>query len=199
MVKFTKDEQEFINHCFSSTLVYFVENPLERDNEEHIRQAINYRNYNIGHIGVENHKLMHSILDKLGYCKDGKTTKTEAMTREIELEKEKAEIWAKERDFTIEQIDGKIKELQKMKRDLVNHDKKFNEEVKEKAVVAQNEFKEKIKEERIESQNLLIKETQKALKDMTLRELRTIAMQNKIPKYSRMLKVDLITAIEESV
>ena len=106
--EFTKDEQGFIDHCFNSTLHVFLENPLKRDNADHIREAVNYRNYKIGTIGPENHVLMWSILDKLGYCKDGKITKNEEYKRQLSLEQEKAELWAKQRDLAVSECDTKI-------------------------------------------------------------------------------------------
>lgn len=197
-IKFTTEEQTFIDHCFNSTLHIFVENPLNRDNTEDIRKAVNYRNYNIGSIGVKNHEYMHSIFDKMGYCRDGKTTKDEEYQRELALEKEKAEIWTKTRDLALVEVKNKMKELRKLEKELLNHDTKFNEVIKKKAKIAQTEFKEKMKEERRESQSLLIQETRKSVDDMNLRELRLMAKQRKIINYSRMKKVDLLEAVKEA-
>lgn len=196
--EFTKDEQGFIDHCFKSTLHVFLENPLKRDNADHIREAVNYRNYNIGTIGPENHILMWSILDKLGYCKDGKITKDEEYKRQLSLEQEKAELWAKQRDVAVSECDTKISELQQIKRDLINHDIKFNEVVKEKAKVAQEEFKEQIKEERIESRTMLIRESQSLVDTMNVRQLRVLCSEKGIKNYSRLNKAEMQTAIKEA-
>jgi len=195
MVQFTPQEQKWIDHCFDATLFQFVKNPLTRDNLDHIRQAINYRNYHIGQIGVKNHALMHSIFDKMGYCRDGKTTKDNAMKKEIALEKEKAAIWTQQREEALAQIDAKIMELIQMKKDLQTHDDSFNLIVKEKAKVAEAAFKKDIKAERKESQTDLLTETLQTLGELNLRELREIAREQKITNYSRMRKADLVKAI----
>jgi hypothetical protein len=196
--KFTEDEQGFINHCFKSTLHVFLENPLKRDNIEDMRKAINYRNYNIGSIGKENHILMWSIFDKIGYCKDGKMTKDEEHKRQMALEQEKVELWANQRDIAISECDEKIAELQQIKRDLISHDIKFNEVVKEKAKVVQEEFKEQVKEERKESRNMLIRESQNMIDQMTVRELRVLCREKGIKNYSRINKAEMKIAIKEA-
>ena len=196
--KFTEEEQIFIDHCFNSTLHIFVENPLNRDNIEDIRKAVNYRNYNIGSIGVKNHEYMHSIFDKIGYCNDGKTTKSEAHKREIALEEEKAAIWTTQRDSAILKCDERIAELQQIKRDLISHDKMFNKIAEEKAVVAKEEFQEKIKEERTESRNMLIRETNDQISGMNTRELRKLASERGVKCYSRMNKAEMQIAIKET-
>lgn len=196
--KFTKDEQDFINHCFDSTLHHFIGNPLKRDNANDIRKAINDRNYNIGQIGPENHELMHFIFDKLGYCKDGKTTKNEEYQRQIALEKEKAELWNNQRKIAIEDIHSKIAELKQMEQDLLNHDINFNKVVAEKAKVVKEQFQKEIKEERKESRNMLIRETQKEVNDMVVRELRVLASERGVKNYSRMNKAEMQQAIKET-
>jgi len=197
-IKFTEDEQKFIDHCFDSTLAHFVKDPLSRDNVEHIREAVNYRNYNIGQIGIKNHELMHSIFDKMGYCKDGKTTKNEAFKREVALEQEKAEVWTQQRDLAVLDCDEKIKELQKIKQSLLGHDKKFNEIAKEKAEIAKNKFQEKIKEERIESRNILIRESSDLVDGMNVRQLRDLGRERGVKCCSRMNKAEMQTAIKET-
>ncbi len=196
--QFTENEQTWIDHCFDSTLYHFVQDPLRRDNPDHIRQAINYRNYNIGSIGARNHEYMHSVFSKLGYCNDGKTTKTEEMNQKIALEKEKAEVWAKQKAKAIGEIDQKIAELKDMKEELINHDLKFNEVVKEKAEKVKEQFQKEIKEDRKESQNLLIRATQEKIDNMNVRELCAEASIRGIKNYSRMKKADLLIAIKES-
>lgn len=196
--KFTKEEQGFIDHCFETTLYHFVQNPLDKGKEKDVLEAINYRNYNIGSIGIDNHKLMHSILDKMGYCKDGKTTKTEAMQKEIALEQEKASIWATEKAELISQAQKQIKELQGIISDLESHDEKMDK--KEKAIMANAEekIKENLKREREESQKNIIVDIEKRIDQMNLRELRALAREKNIANYSRMAKADLKTEVEKT-
>ena len=196
--KFTEEEQTFIDHCYASTLHHFIGNPLKRDNPDHIREAINDRNYNIGQIGPENHKLMHSIFDKLGYCKDGKTTKDEEYQRQIKLEEEKVELWNKQRKIAIEDIHSKIAELKQLEQDLLNHDINFNKIVEEKAKVVKEQFQKEIKEKRKDSRNMLIRETQDQIDNMVVRELRVLASERGVKNYSRMNKAEMKQAIKET-
>jgi hypothetical protein len=181
-IKYTQEELKFIEMCFVETLFHFIQNPLNRDNPDDIREAINYRNYNIGSIGPYNHDLMHSIFDKMGYCNDGKTTKTEKYQRELQFEKEKAEAWGIKRSELIEKIDAQIAELKQMKKDYLDFETDYQKMIKEEAAKVKAQFQEDMKKEKVVMQKNLEQNIteRKDISDMTVRELKAFAKEKGI-------------------
>jgi len=196
MIEFTDEENKFIDFCFETTLNHFVKNPKNRKDLNDIREVINYRNYNVGQIGRRRHELMWSIFEKMGYCRDGKTTKQEELQAKLQREREQLEAWEKEKKKLMSEIDLKIAELKKVKKKLQEHDLNFSETIKKKAEIAQKEFKKQIQQDRDESRSLLIAQSREVLEEMGYQELRVIAKTKGIPEFYKMKKAELITAIQ---
>lgn len=197
MIKFTKEENIFINRCFEITLIHFVKNPKKRDDIDDIREVVNYRNYRVGSIGVPNHKLMHSIFGKMGYCNNGKTTLEEEEKRLESIKIIEKNKWIKDRNEMLELIDSNIGQLNKKKIEILNHDKNFNKIVKAKTIVAQEAFSKQMNDERDKSRDKLVEETQKTISELSYPELRKIAKEKKIPDFHKMKTAELQSVIGE--
>ena len=205
MSKYTPEELKFINHCFDTTLAHFANNPLVRAKDADIREAINYRNYNIGSIGVAGHKNMHSIFKKMGYCNNGKTTIDEQMQRDLQVEEEKVAQWGIDKDEMIAELRAVIKACQKQIDDLAMHDKRFKIYVQKQAKLTQIKFTAEMKEDRVVSQKKIINESKISVQDakisyenLNVKQLRQLAKKKEIPNYYRMTKDILKKALAEA-
>lgn len=198
MKKFTEDENKFIDWCFNTERVkiHFLNDPKRRDNITDIRTVINYRNYNVGTIGIPNHKLMHSIFEKMGYCRDGKTTLKEK-EKEKEAKKEaERKAWGIEKKKMLRMIEKKRKELNNIEIEINNHDKSFEKVIEEKKIIAQDAFSKKMTDERKESRDKLTSNVHKSVDSLSYNNLRAMAKEKKIENYGKMKKVDLIESIK---
>jgi hypothetical protein len=201
-IKFTKEENGFIDRCFEDTLFHFIQNPRKRDDIEHIREVVNFRNYKIGYIGKENHKLMWSIFDKMGYLKDGKTTKTEEYKRQLQLEKDKADVWANNKAILLSQIKNSIEDLKQMQKDIENHETNYELMVKAEADKVRIKFQKdmKIKKEVMQKDIIENVSQRKSLNDMTVKELRDVARQNGVVGYGQAKnKAELKAMVEANI
>ncbi|MHA1795347.1 MAG: Rho termination factor N-terminal domain-containing protein [Candidatus Helarchaeota archaeon] len=195
---FNEEEQRFINETFRITLPYFVDSPLDRDNQEDMLKALRYREKHIGYIGVKGHRIIQSIYDKLGYWKDGITTKTEkereqkikTIEKEVNFKKEKAQM--------IDAINKQIQALQNLKAEIESEDEK----VAKQATKIKNKLAEKekmlIENERLKIREELLKKASAKLNQMTVAQLREAAKKKGIKKIATMRKNELVKEIAKA-
>jgi hypothetical protein len=197
MIKFTKEENTYIDQCFERTKVIFIDDPKQRDNETDILFLVNYMHDRIGHIGPDNHKLMYSIFNKFGYCKDGKTTLEQERINKAKKEQEAEKQWIKDRNIALNRIDAKMAALVNLKSELEGKDKEFIERSKENKKLLLDDFNKKEKQRIEQEQKRIIKLATKQLNEMTVPELREVAKDKNIKNYSKMRKAELQAAIGE--
>ncbi|MHA2181045.1 MAG: Rho termination factor N-terminal domain-containing protein [Promethearchaeota archaeon] len=197
MTKFTKEENAYIDQCFVRTKVIFIDDPKQRDNETDILFLVNYMHDKIGNIGPDNHKLMYSIFNKLGYCKDGKTTLEQERINVAKKEREAEKQWINDRNIALTRIDAKMAALEKLKLELEGKDKEFIERSKENKKLLLEDFNKKEKQKKEQEQKRIIKLANKQLNEMTVPELREVAKGKNIKNYSKMRKAELQAAIGE--
>lgn len=196
MVKFTDEENGFIDESFSITLLHYAKKPKDRTKLKDIRVILVYRNMYIGHIGKEGHRIIHSIFKKMGYCEDGQKTLKQQREEDLAKAQEKANEFKVKTEKAVIDIDQKIAELQNLKNELLTHKQSFGEILKEKEAEAKIKFEEEMKQEQKRSQDNIIDKINKSIDKMNLRELRLVAKEHKIPLYSRMPKEELLLAVQ---
>ena len=198
-IKFTDTEQTYINDTFTIVNPHFAANPLNRDNPNDLREALRFREYNIGSIGVEGHKTSHAIFDKLGFCEDGKTTKNALREKLIADQKQAAIAINKEKHDLKDTVRKRIQELENLYAEIDAEDEKV-ESIKmeiheETAQIAA----EKLAVAKIDHRQQLIAKANDALNDMTVTDLRKMAEANKIKGFSTKRKQELIKLLSTEV
>lgn len=198
-ITFTENEQAFINMCFEETLFAFIKDPLDPKNPDHILEAINYRNYKIGYLGEEKHKIMWSVFEKLGYGKDGKKTLQQIKEEEHLKEEEEKAAWGILKQNLLEQITEKLNVLTILKKELESFDEKEAVKLEEQRQEEIKLIEEKLEIVKAEDQDIISNIALNEISKLKKADLQDIAKKLNIPYYYKKNKTELIQTIQNVV
>jgi len=156
MVEFTEEERKFIEDSFEMTRRFFPDDPLNKrigdDNINDIMLAVNYRHDHIGGLGTRGHKIMWGIFNKLGFCKDGKTTFEEREQQIKEAKEAEIRQRKKAQKERIEELNRFIKEAQEKLERVQKTDEEIEAEITQKELEAKRELQEQMSALRVQKQ-----------------------------------------------
>jgi len=197
-LKFTETEQKYISDTFRRTLIHFADKPLNRDNPNDLRAALVYREKYIGNIGIKGHKTTQGIYDKLGFCKDGQTTKAEA-AKQIVVQKAtlKAD-YTNEKRKMIAELNKRILDLENLKAEISSEEEKVERESEKIHSGMLDEEKARIQNAKDLIRQTLLEKQQNKLQSFTVKQLRDLARDKGLSNFSSARKKELVDLIMKS-